>query len=85
MVSQCKQLDLHTMTIETVADFIKALQKLDQDKPIMILDGFNGGGTPRSINFGPVYRHVTDEDADECADCEAVADSTVYVIGYGSY
>ena len=64
---------------------IMADQK-NQDKEIMILDGFNGGGAPRTINCGPVAERVTQEMRRESGDCEGLKiGTTIVVIGYGLY
>ena len=55
------------------------------DKDIMILDGFNGGGIPRTINLGPCDQTITEADANEAADCEGSIGKEVLVIGYGCY
>lgn len=52
---------------------------------VMILDGFNGGGEPRTINFGPVERVITSKNEKEGADCEGRVGETVLLIGYGCY
>lgn len=72
----------------TVSDLIKQLQKyaeISPDIPVMILDSFNGGGTPREINMLPHRREVTKDDANEAADCEELVGKTVLVMGYGCY
>jgi len=68
----------------TVGDLIKELMKFGFDAEIAIRDGFNGGGIPRTINFGPVKfdpldydQHFTDcpyykskgEDFNTCTCC----------------
>lgn len=68
-----------------VKDLIKKLSLLQQDLPVMILDGFNGSGYPRDINYGPVERLVSLEDGADNCDCEELAGQKVYVIGYGCY
>jgi hypothetical protein len=68
-----------------VKDLIKELQKLNPEQRIMILDGFNGGGYPRTINLGPSKQKITKKDADECADCEDIVGEVVSVMGYGFY
>jgi hypothetical protein len=68
-----------------VKDLIKELQKLNPEQRIMILDGFNGGGYPRTINLGPTKHRITKEDVDACADCENIFGTTVNVMGYGFY
>ena len=70
----------------TVLDVIQALLKRgDLNRPCMVLDGFNGSGTPREINLGPVERTVTAEDAEASADCEGLEGQTVVVVGFGCY
>lgn len=68
-----------------VGQLIKALEAFDAKKEVMILDGFNGGGTPRTINLGPALREVTESDADEASDCEGLIGQTVVRMGYGCY
>ncbi len=56
------------------------------DMEIMILDGFNGGGEPRTINSGPKKHKITQENINEGADCEDfLVGKEVLVMGYGSY
>jgi hypothetical protein len=52
---------------------------------IMVLDGSNGGGVPRTINFGPVVSKVNKSDEYETADCEGKVGQSVLIIGFGSY
>jgi hypothetical protein len=52
---------------------------------IMILDGFNGGGYPREINFGPIKRIITPDDAEESGDCEGIIGQEIMLMGYGCY
>lgn len=67
-----------------VEDLIKYLSELPQGSEVMILDGFNGGGSPRKVNlFGE--RIVTKEDAHACCDCEGLEGRSVFLLGYGSY
>jgi hypothetical protein len=68
-----------------VGQLIKKLEAFDPEKEVMILDGFNGGGTPRTINLGPNLREVTKQDADEASDCEDLVGQTVVRMGYGFY
>lgn len=68
-----------------VNNLIRALENLDKDKEIMILDGSNGGGFPREINVGPIEAVITDYHEKECADCEGKIGETVYILGYGCY
>lgn len=55
------------------------------DLEIMTLDGFNGSGVPREINFGPIEHVVTQKEADETADCEDFVGQKVIIIGFGFY
>lgn len=69
-----------------IRELIDQLCRLPSEDEIMILDGFNGGGEPREINFGPVSHSVTQDDMANASDCEDMEpDQTVWVIGYGSY
>lgn len=68
-----------------VKELIERLQKQDPEKEIMILDGFNGGGEPREINLGPKGRTISEQDADQSADCEDLIGKDVLVMGYGFY
>ena len=64
---------------------IDALSLVEDDSEIMILDGSNGGGIPRAINFGPVSRTVSNADAQETDDCETLVGKSVVCLGYGCY
>jgi hypothetical protein len=69
-----------------VKELIAALQKLDQDKEVMILDGFNGGGFPREINLSPQKHRIAADDIKSCGDCEYFeVGKTVIAMGYGCY
>lgn len=75
-----------------VKDIISELSSLDPDMEIAILDGFNGGGQPRTINFGPtVWDH---EDLEEMSEFDMTPDysdlgvpggTPIVVMGYGCY
>jgi hypothetical protein len=71
-----------TMTShELAADLLKS-----PDLPIMILDGFNGGGYPREINLGPIPHTITGDDVKESGDCEEFEVGTeILTMGYGCY
>ncbi len=70
----------------TVAEMIAKLQKLpNQDAQVMILDGSNGGGSPRELNLGPSESSIEEKDAEYTADCEDRVGEKIYVIGYGCY
>lgn len=68
-----------------VADLIRRLQQYPADAEVMVLDGFNGGGDPRTLNLGPLVRRITEEHAENSGDCEERVGEEVIVIGYGCY
>lgn len=75
-----------------VRDLIQRLQQFDGSLEVAILDGFNGGGEPRAINFGP---HLDgDEQARNIgyaktslsyADLDTYQGNTIVIMGYGCY
>ena len=70
----------------TVSDLIARLSKLDPNQEIMILDSFNGGGTPREINLGPSKHKISKQNVEDAADCEELGVGTsVLVLGFGCY
>ena len=70
----------------TKKQMIERLARFDDDTQIMILDGFNGGGDPRSINLSPIEHVITEREANNGNDCEEIGAGTrVAVIGYGCY
>jgi hypothetical protein len=68
-----------------VQELIEALMKLPQDQEVMVLDGSNGGGHPRTLNLGPLQRAIRQVDVNETADCEERYGEWVVVLGYGCY
>lgn len=75
-----------------VSQLISQLQGLDPDMEIAILDGFNGGGQPRTINFGPLawdtesLEEMKDFDmSPDYADLESAPGTPIAVMGYGCY
>ena len=76
----------------TVKELITQLQKFDPTLEVAILDGFNGGGHPRTINLGPcidgdahsldVVGHKSDLDY---SDLETYQGNAIVVMGYGCY
>ena len=52
-----------------VKELIERLKEYDGETEITILDGFNGGGKPRTINFGPVLMGPMDQENHFCQ-CE---------------
>lgn len=69
----------------TKQELLRRLDKFPNDVEVMILDGFNGGGVPRTINLGPSDHIITETDADEACDCEDRVGEKVVVLGYGFY
>lgn len=69
----------------TIRELTDRLAQYPHDMPVMILDGFNGGGAPRTINLGPCVHHVREDDADAAADCDDLVGAAVVVLGYGCY
>lgn len=67
-----------------IKDLIKILNTYNQDDTVMILDGWNGGGTPREINLDTT-QEINNQDAKDCADCENLVGRTVVVLGFGCY
>lgn len=69
-------------------DLIEFLMKHDPEIEITILDGFNGGGCPRSINFNTKFEGVAAFDGDEMADysdLDTKEGNPIIVLGYGCY
>jgi hypothetical protein len=72
--------------IMNVQQLIFQLYKLDPFKEVMILDGFNGAGDPRTINLGPTIHKITEANREFTADCEDMPlEHEVVVLGYGCY
>lgn len=69
----------------TKRELIKRLETFSDDTVVMVLDGFNAQGNPRTLNFGPVEHVVTAAEAEETADCEDLIGEPVALIGYGCY
>lgn len=69
----------------TVKELIEQLVRFKPDIEVMILDSFNGGGYPRSINFGPIKNTITEDMANATADCEDRVGNDVIVLGFGCY
>ena len=72
----------------TKRELMTELFKIKGNPEIAILDGFNGGGIPRRINFGPIDIIPSKEDKDsewsQTADLEDKTE-TIILIGYGCY
>jgi hypothetical protein len=69
----------------TAGELIEELNKFYPDQKVMILDGFNGGGVPRTLNLGPVTHTVTHNESLETDDCENIVGEHIILIGYGCY
>jgi hypothetical protein len=69
----------------TAAQLMERLAKLPPNREVMILDGENGGGVPRSITLSPTDRIITKTDSDDTSDCEGKVGMGVTIIGYGCY
>lgn len=68
-----------------VGELIQQLQQFDPSMEVMVLDGFNGGGSPRTINLGPSLHAITEKYADMSGDCEGRVGEQIVRMGYGSY
>jgi hypothetical protein len=70
----------------TVGELKEILSKYDDNMEVMILDGFNGGGYPRSINNMPRQYEIKQKDIDEMGDCEhKEVGEKIVLMGYGFY
>jgi hypothetical protein len=76
----------------TVGDLINKLSAFDARTEITILDGFNGGGIPRTINFGPILfdpqdkeRTFNGDEMQDYSDLDTPSGQKIIVMGYGSY
>ena len=70
----------------TVKELMEHLSKFDGDTEVMILDGFNGQGNKRTINFIPDETEtILKEDSETSGDCEYKVGSGVVLIGFGCY
>jgi len=76
----------------TVKEMIKLLKEFDGETEITILDGFNAGGLPSRINFGPQLWNPKDPDhtfegdeRQDYSDLESPEGTPIVVMGYGCY
>lgn len=76
----------------TVGQLIEKLQKFDQTLEVAILDGFNGGGEPRTINLGPHIESDAESQAmgypktdRDYSDLNTYQGNAIVVMGYGCY
>jgi hypothetical protein len=67
------------------AELIERLKEYPANQEVMLLDGFNGGGTPRTLNMGPSERVISPRNTHDTSDCEGMEGQVVIVLGYGSY
>ena len=67
-------------------ELIAKLNSIEGNPEITILDGFNGGGEPRTINFGPTLQSTTPSEfmKYDCADIETQT-GKIILMGYGCY
>lgn len=74
-----------------VKELVAMLLEEDQESEIAILDGFNGGGQPRKINFGPVVHDPKDPEIDwphemnDYSDLDTPDGEKIVKLGYGCY
>jgi hypothetical protein len=75
-----------------VKDLIAELTALDPEMEVAVLDGFNGGGQPRALNFGPTIwdKETLEEMADfddspDYSDLSVKEGTEIVVLGYGCY
>lgn len=70
-----------------IKELIKRLEAFDQELEVAILDGFNGGGEPRTINLGP--SEFDPAKHPHCpvdyADIESQDGDKIVWMGYGCY
>ncbi|HWY35595.1 MAG TPA: hypothetical protein VNX68_13190 [Nitrosopumilaceae archaeon] len=70
----------------TIKDLIEHLQQFPDDSlEVMILDGFNGGGRKRTINYMPPIEKIQEHGDDTGADCDGRDGEQVVVLGFGCY
>lgn len=75
-----------------VAQLIEKLSKLDPSLEVAILDGFNGGGSPRTINYGPLMWDKEDieesiqlDDELDYSDLNSKSGTPIVLMGFGCY
>lgn len=70
----------------TNEELIARLQELPLKSEVTILDGFNGGGQPRTINLGPFLADPADyEESLDYDDIESPKGTKIILMGYGCY
>jgi hypothetical protein len=75
-----------------VKDLIDDLMDFDPEMEVAILNGFNGGGQPRALNFGPTIwdKETLEEMAEfdmspDYSDLDVKEGTEIVVMGYGCY
>lgn len=75
--------DLRYANAGQLAEFFA---KLPSDTNVMVLDGFNGGGDPRFLNYGPRVVNVDQKLVDTNGDTSFLKPGEgLVVFGYGCY
>jgi hypothetical protein len=73
----------------TKNELIGLLNKIEGNPEIAILDGFNGSGVPRTINFGPLLFSgipaFSGDDQADYADINSAPGTPIILMGYGCY
>ncbi len=70
----------------TIRELKERINEFDDSLEIMILDGFNGQGKKRTLNFGPKSSSINKKDYEEGgADSQNKFGNKVVLIGYGCY
>ena len=72
------------MKISQLIDRLNELRFAHGDIEVALVDGFNGGGDPRTINYGPVAKDIAKDGRDDLDDIET-QDGMVVLMGYGCY
>ena len=72
------------------SEMIHRLNEIEGDPEITILDGFNAGGQPRTINFGPLLwvqegHTFRGDPRQDYADIESKPGADIIIMGYGFY
>lgn len=52
---------------------------------VTILDGFNGGGDPRTINIGPTKRDLSEPNMNYDTDDIETQSGDIIILGFGCY
>jgi hypothetical protein len=75
-----------------ISELIAKLGEYDPDMEVVILDGFNGGGQPRTINLGPcewdaeTLEEMAEMDCEpDYSDIDSKPGTPIVIMGYGCY